>query len=103
MVKLTPIFSPDIESIAMIREKLMPCLLEMLEETKSKDILKYWSTVVKLLGKHLHIGAELINKVMKVVEKSFKIPETIEESFKTWTVLMDNFALETRILTSAKR
>ena len=87
----------------MIREKLMPCLLEMLEETKSKDILKYWCTVVKRLGKHLHIGAELINKVMKVVEKSFKIPETIEESFKTWTVLMDNFALETRILTSAKR
>ena len=55
----------------------MPCLLEMLEETKSKDVLKYWSTLVKLLGKHLHIGAELINKVMKVVEQ-VKLVEVME-------------------------
>ena len=92
-----------IEDIDMIKDQLMPCLLETLEQTRHKDVLRYWVLVVRLLGRHLHSGADLINKVMKVVEKGFKIQETIEEAFRSWIVLMDNFALETRTLTNPKR
>ena len=78
----------------------MPALLESLERTRSKDVLSHWCTVVKILGKHLHAGSMLINRVMKVVEKGFKIPETMGEAFRSWTVLMDNFALDSKVLTS---
>ena len=37
------------------------------------------------------------------MEKGFKIPETLVESYIVWKVLMDNFALDTRILTSGRR
>lgn len=69
----------------------MPALLESLERTRSKDVLSHWCTVIKILGKHLY------------VEKGFKIPETIGEAFRSWTVLMDNFALDSKVLTSKRR
>ena len=56
----------DSECIVMIKDKLMPNFLDQLERTKSKDVLRQWSLVVRMLGKHLHAGADLINKVMKV-------------------------------------
>ena len=54
-------------------------------------MLSHWCTVIKILGKHLY------------VEKGFKIPETIGEAFRSWTVLMDNFALDSKVLTSKRR
>ena len=81
----------------------MSCLVETLEHTKQRDVLKCWVLVVRLLGRHLHSGADLINKVMKVVEKGFKFLDTLEESFRSWMILMNNFALDTRTLTHAKR
>ena len=54
----------------MIKDKLMPNFLDQLERTKSKDVLRQWSLVVRMLGKHLHAGADLINKVMKVKDYS---------------------------------
>ena len=58
----------DSECIVMIKDKLMANFLEQLERTKSKDVLRQWSLVVRMLGKHLHAGADLINKVMKVID-----------------------------------
>ena len=81
----------------------MSCLVETLEHTKQRDVLKCWVLVVRLLGRHLHSGADLINKVMKVAEKGFKFPDTLEESFRSWMILMNNFSLDTRTLTHAKR
>ena len=44
----------------------MPSLLRTLEETKKVEVLKHWTVIVRLLGTHLHAGAELINKIMTV-------------------------------------
>ena len=93
----------DTEGLEFIRDQLMPSLLEKLERTRSKDVLSYWCTVVKILRSHLHASNSLINRVMKVVEKGFKIQETMGEAFRSWTVLMDNFARDPKILTSKKR
>ena len=54
----------------MIQSKLMPSLLKQLELTKKADILKQWGVIVRLLGKHLHSGADLINKIMTVRDRS---------------------------------
>ena len=82
----------------MIQSKVMVSLLKILEQTKKTEVLHQWGVIVRLLGTHLHSGADLINKIMTVVQKAFKIPETEEESFRAWTVLMDNFALEKNTL-----
>ena len=47
----------------------MPSLLKQLELTKKADILKQWGVIVRLLGTHLHSGADLINKIMTVKPK----------------------------------
>ena len=38
-----------------------------------------------------------------MVQKAFKFPETEEESFRAWTALMDNFALDQNTLLKVNR
>ena len=50
----------------LVKDRVMPSLLRTLEETKKVEVLKHWTVIVRLLGTHLHAGAELINKIMTV-------------------------------------
>ena len=83
----------------------MPAFKDNLESTKDTEILEHWNLCVKLLGKHLHSGAGLINGLMTVVEKAFKLADgvVIEAAFRSWMVLMNNFSLSPHILNSSKR
>jgi len=89
----------------LIRQKVMMSFKDYLEDTKDTDILEHWDLCVKLLGKHLHSGAGLINGLMTVVEKAFKLADgvVIEAAFRSWMVLMNNFALSPHILNTSKR
>ena len=44
----------------------MPSLLGTLESTRKSEVLHHWAVIVRLLGSHLHSGADLINKIMTV-------------------------------------
>ena len=83
----------------------MPAFKDNLESTKDTEILEHWNLCVKLLGKHLHSGAGLINGLMTVLEKAFKLADgvVIEAAFRSWMVLMNNFSLSPHILNSSKR
>ena len=76
-----------------------------LESIKDTEILEHWDLCVKLSGKHLHSGAGLINCLMTVVEKVFKLADGvgIEAAFRSWIVLMNNFSLSPHILNSSKQ
>ena len=83
----------------------MPAFKDNLESTKDTEILEHWNLCVQLLGKHLHSGAGLINGLMTVLEKAFKLADgvVIEAAFRSWMVLMNNFSLSPHILNSSKR
>ena len=83
----------------------MPAFKDNLESTKDTEILEHWNLCVKLFGKHLHSGAGLINGLMTVLEKAFKLADgvVIEAAFRSWMVLMNNFSLSPHILNSSKR
>ncbi|KAG0720846.1 Telomere-associated protein RIF1 [Chionoecetes opilio] len=71
----------------------------------SYTILQVWREVVSLLGTELHSMRSLTNLLLNVVEKAFKIsePEVRVESFNTWRVIIDNFALDKNTLTHQKK
>ena len=83
----------------------MPFFEEKMSDVNNVEILKHWDLCVKILGKHLHTGTTLINVVMKVIQKAFKIKESkiIQAAYGSWMVLMDNFALNPVILNNLKR
>ena len=86
----------------------MPGLKARLEDSSNSDwleVFRCWDVLVQLLGRHLHRGTELINTVMSVVERGFKLGEAaqLDRSFQSWMVLMDNFALDRKILTAKRR
>ena len=56
----------DEEFLEVMKTEIMPCLQATLEKNKKKHLLRWWCTIVKLLGTHLHDGLPLINVVMKV-------------------------------------
>ena len=93
----------DLETRDLVKEKLVPSLLQIMEKSKKVEVLHHWAVIVRLLGTHLHTGADLINKIMTVVQKAFKFPETEEESFRAWMALMDNFALDRNTLLKVNR
>jgi len=95
----------DAVTLDLVKQKIMPSFKDYLETTKDTEILDHWNLCVKLLGKHLHSGAGLINGLMTVVEKAFKLADgvVIEAAFRSWMVLMSNFSLSPHILNSSKR
>ena len=64
---------PDAETKELIQSKVMPSLLKILDQTKKADVLQPWGVIVRLLGTHLHSGADLINKIMTVKHRSQRI------------------------------
>jgi len=96
----------DVSTIDLLRLKVMVKFRDDLECSMDITILDHWNICVRLLGRHLHSGAGLINGLMTVVEKAFKQKETaalVEAAFRSWMVLMDNFALAHQILNTPKR
>ena len=65
-------------------------------------IVSHWDTLLRLLGRHLHSKTSLINTMMTVIEKAFKIqdseaPGMLQASFRSWRCLMENFALDPKV------
>ena len=57
----------------MIQSKVMGSLLRILEQSRKAEVLKQWAVIVRLLGTHLHSGADLINKIMTVRPQSASV------------------------------
>ncbi|XP_045136496.1 LOW QUALITY PROTEIN: telomere-associated protein RIF1-like [Portunus trituberculatus] len=96
-----------------LRSNLMKTVLPDLKDKYCKDmvrmvlggdisILQVWRETVGLLGTVLHSSRSLINCLLNVVEKAFKISdhEVRVESFNSWRTIMDNFALDKNSLTN---
>ena len=64
-------------------------------------------TTIAMLGKAIHMssGTVCLNGLLGIAEKGFKSPDrgVREETFKSWEVLIDNFALSDSVLLSQKR
>ena len=71
----------------------------------SLSVLQPWREVVALLGIELHSRRYLINSLLNVLEKAFKIadPMVRVESFNTWRVIIDNFALDLNTFTNPRK
>ena len=69
--------------------------------------LRVWQTTITLLGKAIHApsGTVCLNGLLGIAEKGFKSPDrgVRGETFKSWEVLIDNFALSDSVLLSQKR
>lgn len=96
-----------------VRSDLMKTVLPDLKDKYCKDmvhmvlggdfsVLQVWRETVVLLGIVLHSRRSLINCLLNVVEKAFKISdhEVRVESFNSWRTLIDNFALDKNSLTN---
>ncbi|KAK4310700.1 hypothetical protein Pmani_017758 [Petrolisthes manimaculis] len=72
---------------------------------ESPDILQEWKVTVQFLGVDLHTGTSLINSLLEVIEKAFKSSksEIRVEAFGCWQALIDNFSLDSNVLSSMKR
>ena len=71
-------------------------------------ILQAWNWTVRLMGRTLHVpktGVNMVNNLLQVVEVAFKHTdmEFRKMSYRSWRVLMDNFALDSAILRNPKR
>ncbi|XP_063841332.1 telomere-associated protein RIF1-like isoform X1 [Scylla paramamosain] len=96
-----------------VRSDLVKTVLPDLKDKYCKDmvrmvlggdfsILQVWRETVVLLGTVLHSSRSLINCLLNVVEKAFKISdhEVRVESFNSWRTIIDNFALDKNSLTN---
>lgn len=85
--------------------KLIPELQKLFMTKNEANVLKLWPLFVKLLGKHLHKGGPFINALLHLEELGFRSssPNIKKIAFIAWKSLIDNFALNPDILSSAKR
>lgn len=69
------------------------------------DILQVWRTIVTLLDAQLHTNRTLINSLLDVVEKAFKVtnPEVRVDAFLCWRTIIDNFALSKDTITNPRK
>ena len=75
-------------TLNLVKGELMPVLKARLEDSGNSDwreVFRCWDVLVRLLGRHLHRGTELINTVMSVVERGFKLGEAaqLDRSFQS--------------------
>ncbi|XP_017755481.1 PREDICTED: telomere-associated protein RIF1-like [Eufriesea mexicana] len=69
------------------------------------DWATQWNVSIQFLGMDLHRGAGLINNLLSVEEKAFKSTDAIirRQAFLSWKLLVDNFALDSQELATARR
>ena len=76
-------------------------------EDSDAEGLKAWRTAIRVLGKSIHqsSGTTCLNGLLVIAEKGFKsaVRAVREETFKSWEVLIDNFAADPAVLNSQKR
>ncbi|XP_013876662.1 telomere-associated protein RIF1 isoform X2 [Austrofundulus limnaeus] len=89
----------------MMSSKLIPELQKLFMSKNETNVLKLWPLFVKLLGKLLHRGGPFINSLLHLEELGFRSssPTIKKIAFIAWKSLIDNFALNPDILSSAKR
>ncbi|AWP13620.1 putative telomere-associated protein RIF1 [Scophthalmus maximus] len=89
----------------MMSSKLIPELQKLFMSKNEANVLKLWPLFVKLLGKLLHRGGPFINSLLHLEELGFRSssPTVKKIAFIAWKSLIDNFALNPDILSSAKR
>ncbi|XP_048455205.1 telomere-associated protein RIF1 [Rhincodon typus] len=105
-----PLFLQKQHEVAGIIEPLMiskmiPELQKLFTTKNETYVLKLWPLFVKLLGKSLHRGGSFINSLLHLEELGFRSgsPVVKKIAFIAWKSLIDNFALNSDILCSAKR
>ncbi|XP_072114766.1 telomere-associated protein RIF1 isoform X3 [Mobula birostris] len=105
-----PLLLQKQQEVAVVTEPLMMAKIipEMQKLFTSKNetyVLKLWPLFVKLLGKSLHRGGSFINSLLHLEELGFRSgsPVVKKIAFIAWKSLIDNFALNSDILCSAKR
>ncbi|XP_028249395.1 telomere-associated protein RIF1 [Parambassis ranga] len=89
----------------IMSSKLVPELQKLFKSKNEMNVLKLWPLFVKLLGKLLHRGGPFINSLLHLEELGFRSssPTIKKIAFIAWKSLIDNFALNPDILSSAKR
>ncbi|XP_042350186.1 telomere-associated protein RIF1 [Plectropomus leopardus] len=89
----------------MMSSKLIPELQKLFMSKNETNVLKLWPLFVKLLGKLLHRGGPFINSLLHLEELGFRSssPTIKKIAFIAWKSLIENFALNPDILSSAKR
>ncbi|XP_062312919.1 telomere-associated protein RIF1 isoform X2 [Osmerus eperlanus] len=89
----------------MMSTKLIPELQKLFSSKNETNVLKLWPLFVRLLGKLLHRGGPFINSLLHLEELGFRSssPNVKKIAFIAWKSLIDNFALNPDILSSAKR
>ncbi|XP_061580096.1 telomere-associated protein RIF1 [Cololabis saira] len=103
------LLSKQMEVAAVIEpimsSKLIPELQKLFMSKNETNVLKLWPLFVKLLGKLLHRGGPFINSLLHLEELGFRSssPTIKKIAFIAWKSLIDNFALNPDILSSAKR
>ncbi|XP_063115129.1 telomere-associated protein RIF1 isoform X2 [Cavia porcellus] len=105
-----PLLLQKQQEIANITEHLMTTKLisELQKLFMNKNetyVLKLWPLFVRLLGKTLHRSGSFINSLLQLEELGFRsgTPMIKKIAFIAWKSLIDNFALNSDILCSAKR
>lgn len=90
--------------IVDLKTKLSKEMYRLLSD-ESPDILQEWKVIIQFLGMDLHTGTSLINSLLEVIEKAFKSSksEIRVEAFACWQALIDNFSLDSNVLSNMKR
>ena len=82
-------------------------LNEITKQKPNIEALSAWQTTISVLGKHIHVtsGTTTLNHLLTIAEKGFRSDEISvrKETFRSWAVLIDNFATNESVITSAKR
>ncbi|KAK7010543.1 telomere-associated protein RIF1 [Biomphalaria glabrata] len=66
-------------------------------------VINVWILLIKLVGKEIHKGST-INAMLEIIEIGFKSsPEIRLKAFVAWRSLIDNFALDEKVISDPKR
>ncbi|XP_065896481.1 serine-rich adhesin for platelets-like isoform X2 [Dysidea avara] len=92
--------------IDTLREKLTALLQQRFNEAKKQvTVLLVWQHFVRVLDDQLHNYGNWFNGYLKIVEQAFKHNDSQVQvaAYKAWQCLLDNYALEPRVLTGSRR
>ncbi|XP_059469984.1 uncharacterized protein LOC132193371 [Neocloeon triangulifer] len=85
-------------------DKLVP-VMETLIQRQNSQWADMWIFIIEQMGRSLHADNMFLNRILSVLEKGMKRKDTqsIMWSLNCWKVLIDNFALNPKMITVSRR
>jgi hypothetical protein len=80
-------------------------IMEILMQQQNKQWATIWVFIVEQMGQELHVENKFLNSMLSILEQGMKRKDTVSMkwSLTCWQVLIDNFALGKKMISTPRR